>query len=114
MFRQPGTPTLLAVLAALTGLAGCSAASRGPSATGFVAAVTGDGCDPVRDRQAIRAMAGGFEVKFDFTETVALAEGYQLKPPYRVGASELVILAEDDPQRIALQHILVVGEGDKR
>ncbi|MGD1979273.1 MAG: hypothetical protein PVJ98_07770 [Akkermansiaceae bacterium] len=34
-----------------------------------------------KDRAAILSMAGAFEVEFNFTETVSLAEGYELKKP---------------------------------
>ena len=43
-----------------------------------------------RDRAAILGMAGKFEVKFNFTETVALAPDYELKKPYTSKAHELV------------------------
>jgi len=62
-----------------------------------------------RDRAAILAMAGAFEVEFNFTETVALAEGYELKRPYQSTARELVKVAEDTGKRITLQHLLVVN-----
>jgi len=63
-----------------------------------------------RDRAAILAMAGEFEVEFNFTETVALAPGYQLKKPYTASASELVKVVEDNGDRITLQHLLVVED----
>lgn len=63
-----------------------------------------------RDRQAILAMAGEFRVNFDFEETAALVEGYELKEPYHSGATEIVTVLEDSPRRIVLQHILVLGE----
>lgn len=65
-----------------------------------------------RDRAAILAMAGAFEVEFNFTETVALAEGYELKKPYKSKAKELVKVAEDTGKAITLQHLLVVNGED--
>ena len=63
------------------------------------------------DRQAILAMAGGYRVEFAFEETVVLADGYQRSEPKRSGAYEAVIVVEDSPQRIVLQHILVSRGG---
>ncbi|NDY96819.1 hypothetical protein G3I74_13885 [Wenzhouxiangella sp. C33] len=64
------------------------------------------------DRAAILAMAGEYVVTFAFDETVALAEGYERKAAKRSGASEVVILIEDEPDRIVLQHLLLVGGED--
>lgn len=64
---------------------------------------------PTKDRQAILAMAGTHSVTFEFHETVAIAQGYKLKKkPYKETATEVVIVVEDTPQRIALQNLLVV------
>lgn len=59
-----------------------------------------------RDRQAILSMVGEYKVKFEFEEFEPV-RGYQPKPCYRSGAYELVILVEDAPERIVLQHLLV-------
>lgn len=61
-----------------------------------------------QDRAAILAMAGSFAVEFNFTETVPLAEGYELKKPYQSKACELVKVVEDAGTSITLQHLLVV------
>jgi hypothetical protein len=65
-----------------------------------------------QDRQAILAMAGNFDVDFDFRETVPLAAGYQLKKPKRTGGSEIIRVVEDRGTFISLQQLLVVGEGE--
>ncbi|MEM7146918.1 MAG: DUF6607 family protein [Verrucomicrobiota bacterium] len=65
-----------------------------------------------RDREAILAMAGEFEVLFNFEETVPLKEGYKLTSPYQEEATEMVTVVEDSGKRIALQHLLVT-RGDK-
>ena len=62
-----------------------------------------------RDRQAILAMVGDYKVTFDFIETVALAEGYELKDRKLSGGYEVVRVVEDRSDFISLQHILVVG-----
>ena len=65
-----------------------------------------------QDRAAILAMAGGFEVEFNFTESVSLVAGYELKKPYSAKAFELVKVAEDQGSSITLQHLLVVADED--
>jgi len=74
--------------------------------------VFADGPSP-KDREAILAMAGEFEVLFNFEETVSLQEDYKLKDPYQETATEMVVVVEDTPERIVLQHILSVGSGKR-
>ena len=72
------------------------------------------GAPPEEDRRAILAMAGQFDVSFEFTETVAIAPDYKpLSVPYHEDAFEAVIVVEDTPERIALQHLLVVEAGGR-
>jgi len=61
------------------------------------------------DRRAILAMQGEYAVQFSFQETVRIAEGYAARPAYRSSATEAVIVLEDSPRRIVLQHLLVHG-----
>jgi len=69
---------------------------------------------PESDRNAILAMAGNFDVSFDFNEVVAIAPGYETgSKPYHEDAFEVVVVAEDTPERITLQHLLVVGNPQK-
>lgn len=80
----------------------------------LAAAVTAfAGGPPEQDREAILAMAGEFEVLFNFRETVALHEDYKLKDPYRESATEAIVVVEDSPERIVLQHLLVVAGGNR-
>lgn len=65
-----------------------------------------------QDRKAILAMAGTFNVKFQFHETVAIQPGYELKKPYTSDATELVTVVEDTGRFISLQHVLVVTGED--
>lgn len=65
-----------------------------------------------RDRAAILAMAGNYEVTFEFEETAALQPGYELQKPYHEEAMERVEVVEDTPERITLQHLLLVDMGD--
>ncbi|MES2705755.1 MAG: DUF6607 family protein [Verrucomicrobiota bacterium] len=64
-----------------------------------------------QDRKAILSMAGQFDVNFTFHETLSLQKGYEMKTNlYDEDAHELVVVAENTPRRIALQHLLVVGD----
>ncbi len=58
------------------------------------------------DRKAILAMQGEYAVDFAY-ETVLLQPGYERSAAKRSGGDEVVILVEDSPGRIVLQHILV-------
>ena len=62
--------------------------------------------DP-RDRQSILAMQGEYLVDFAFDETVLLKPGYERGSAQRSGGDEVVIVVEDAPGRIVLQHLLV-------
>jgi len=57
-------------------------------------------------------MAGSFAVDFRFQETLALQPGYMVTKPYHEEAMELVVVAEDSPRRIVLQHLLLIGKGN--
>jgi hypothetical protein len=65
-----------------------------------------------QDRKAILAMAGTYDVAFDFKETVAIAPGYKLMPEKKTGGDEVVTVIADTGRFISLQHILVVGAAD--
>ena len=65
-----------------------------------------------QDRKAILAMAGDFDVTFDFRETEPLTTGYKLKKPKLSGADEIVRVVEDRGDFISLQQILVMKMGD--
>ncbi len=67
----------------------------------------GGGAAPARDREAILAMRGEYTVHFAFDETVALTPGYERRPTQRSGGDETVIVVEDSPRKIVLQHLLV-------
>jgi len=62
---------------------------------------------PEADRLAILAMQGEYHIDFSFEETATLAAGYTRREPYRTGGDEVVILVEDSPGRIVLQHLLL-------
>ena len=61
-----------------------------------------------RDRRAILAMAGPYRVSFDFLEVVRFDPALKPDAPYQSWGTEYVFVAEDRPELIALQHILVM------
>ena len=71
-----------------------------------VPAFARDAADP-RDRQSILAMQGEYLVDFAFDETVLLQSGYERAAAMRSGGNETVIVVEDTPAKVVLQHILV-------
>lgn len=63
--------------------------------------------DLQRDHDSILAMKGEYVVDFAFDETVLLKPGYERAPAVRSGGNEVVIVVEDSPKRVVLQHLLV-------
>lgn len=63
--------------------------------------------DVARDHDSILAMQGQYTVDFAFDETVLLKPGYERAPAMRSGGDEVVVVVEDTPTRIVLQHLLV-------
>jgi hypothetical protein len=61
-----------------------------------------------RDRRAILAMAGPYRVSFDFLEVVRYDAALKPDAPYQSWGTEYVFVAEDRPDFVALQHILVM------
>jgi len=104
----------LAVLLAAFGMIGCS--STQAASTSCAASTGSTACAQDKfeqDRQAILGMAGEYDVTFEFEETLALRDGYELKEPYKSKASELVKVIKDTGDLISMQHLLVVNHGDK-
>ena len=61
-----------------------------------------------RDRRAILAMAGPSRVSFDFLEVVRHDPSLKPDAPYQSWGTEMVFVAEERPEFIALQHVLVM------
>ncbi|MGB0769052.1 MAG: DUF6607 family protein, partial [Phycisphaeraceae bacterium] len=115
---------VLAVLLAASGMLGCSTANSSANAsaatpttpTATLRMASNDAprhADFEKDRAAILGMAGEFDVTFDFEETLAVRDGYELQAPYLERASEKVVVVEDTGEFISMQHLLVVKHGDK-
>ena len=65
-----------------------------------------------QDIQAIKAMCGCYEVEFNFAETFKLTKAADYKPSpskYDYGL-EWVELVEDAPNKIVMQHLLIVSD----
>ncbi len=110
MMYAKGT-TVLALLTALA-ITGCAR----PAATASVAAPgkTPAGERPAsfeQDRKSILAMAGDYEVTFDFHETLRFDTAAPVSKPDVTTAKEVVVLVEDRGDFISLQHLLLVGGG---
>lgn len=83
----------------------------GRPAAGDEPSAVAPGDPPAADRTAILAMAGAYDVEFKFEETLALQPAYEVTKPYHEDAVEMVVVAEDSPRRIVLQHLLLIGKG---
>lgn len=65
------------------------------------------------DRADIIAMAGNYKVRFDMQESTVWKPGYTPLDRKISGGHESVRVIEDSPNRIVLQHLLVVEDGGK-
>ena len=65
------------------------------------------------DRRLILAMAGNYNVKFDFQETTAWQPDYTPIAPKISGGHEVVRVIEDTGRIIKLQHMLVAEDAGK-
>lgn len=109
------TSVTLSAVIALGFVSACASTAASPTATiepSLAAMSSATDAHFEEDRQSILAMAGDYKVTFDFTETVPLAAGYELKEPKLSGGYESVRVIEDTGEFISLQHILVVGPDD--
>lgn len=91
-------------------LAACLTLSCAATPAFAAAPAAAAAADTARDRASILAMQGEYIVDFAFDETVLLQPGYERAPAMRSGGNETVIVVEDSPTRIVLQHILVDGK----
>lgn len=66
------------------------------------------------DEQAIKAMCGCYEIKFNFAETFAYPRdtvNYKASKVKHETALEWAELIEDEPGKKSIQHLLIVGKG---
>ena len=64
-----------------------------------------------KDRLAILAMQGEYRVDFHFEETVPLKDGYEPRDEKDSGGYEVVLVLDDKPDKVVLQHLLVMPGG---
>lgn len=64
----------------------------------------------IAEKEAIKAFCGCFEVDFKYKETFAADENYEFHKPYTAKALELILLEEESPTKMVLQHILVIND----
>jgi hypothetical protein len=62
------------------------------------------------DKQAIKSMAGIYKVNFDFAETFSEDTAYNYHKRYKEWGIEYVFVAEENENKIALQHLLIVND----
>ncbi|MBI1264059.1 MAG: hypothetical protein GC187_04915 [Alphaproteobacteria bacterium] len=65
-----------------------------------------------QDRAAILAMAGEYDVTFDFREHLPIEAAYELHEAEVTPAREVVYVIADEGDFISLQHLLLVGPAD--
>lgn len=63
-----------------------------------------------QDRASIKSMCGIYKVSFNFAETWATDTGYKYHPRYKEWGIEYVFLAEEAPNKLVLQHLLIVND----
>lgn len=107
LFRPLG---LLAMI--LAGLTGCASAAPTWRLVERPVAARSPVPDLERDRAAILAMLGEYQVRFSFEETVVLQPGYVRRETKDTGAFETVVLVEEGPRHLVLQHLLVSEDGE--
>ena len=61
-----------------------------------------------KDRLAILSMVGEYRVSFEFIETFGSTNNYKLDNPYQSWGTEMVIVLNDEPNYISLQHIMMM------
>lgn len=63
-----------------------------------------------QDKASIKSMCGIYKVSFNFAETWATDTGYKYHPRYKEWGIEYVFLAEETPNKLVLQHLLIVND----
>lgn len=98
---------LLAITALAVGLT-MTAQTAAPKTKAPAAATSNSKFE--QDKAIIKSMCGIYKVSFDFAETFSSDTGYKYKPRYKEWGIEYVFLAEESPNKIALQHLLIVND----
>ena len=61
-----------------------------------------------KDIEAIKGMCGCMDIKFEFAETVSPKKEYNFYKNYISGGRELAFITEETPNKLVIQHILVI------
>ena len=61
-----------------------------------------------QDVEAIKSMCGCMDIKFEFAETVSPKKDYKFYDNYLSGGRELAFVVEETPNKLVIQHILVI------
>lgn len=109
------TSTIMASLAACATQGSPDAVAKTPAYSTihnpYFAGISTMETSVAKDRAAILAMRGEYQVDFHFQETVPLKAGYELHEEKNTGGYETVLVVDEEPNRIVLQHILVTENG---
>jgi hypothetical protein len=66
---------------------------------------------PKADLDAIKSMCGCYSITFDYAEVFPSDPSYEVRDPYHAEArAEWIFVVEEEPGRVALQHLLIVDE----
>jgi hypothetical protein len=63
-----------------------------------------------QDAQSIQAQCGCHQVMFEYAETLSPDKQYKTHDVYKVGGWEYVFADESTPDKIVIQHLLIVGD----
>lgn len=63
-----------------------------------------------QDKAVIKSLSGIYKVSFNFAETFATDSNYKYYPRYKEWGIEYVFVAEETPNKIVLQHLLIIND----
>tara|TARA_B110000014_G_scaffold139718_1_gene96858 strand:+ start:2009 stop:2929 length:921 start_codon:yes stop_codon:yes gene_type:complete len=63
-----------------------------------------------QDKEAIKEMCGCMDIQFEYSETLSPNKEYKFYDNYKSGGTELAFVVEETPNKIVIQHLLVVGK----
>ena len=62
------------------------------------------------DIESIKSMCGCMEVSFEYAETISPLKDYKFHQNYKTGGKEFAFVIEETPNKIVIQHLLIVGK----
>lgn len=103
-------PIALFSMIALSGLNTTFAATQTQTTTMIQQHQFNHALDQQQAHAAILKMAGEYQVNFRFEELYSTKSGYENKKPDLSKGYEAVIVLENTPDKVVLQHLLMVGQ----